>query len=284
GGLGIAAKLPESSLDVSGDVAHGALNLNGTPVAVRRFATPQGEPAKKLQASVMLGSLEVPVDAKGRFAASVPHADGDAFDVSMVDAKGRAALAHVQLPLLEITAPQGDLVLPFGEAADGTRLAPDAAIVGEAGAQLAAMGGAAGGEPAAWTQGKGRTDAGKGVEVNGLADTVAEDGAFAAEVPLHVGENTINVLARDASGLTNRAAVTVAVADRDANGEPVVAEESTPELTLFLPPKGVPLQSNALNLAGRTKPGYQLIVNRDSGRIHSAASSRHRQRRHQGHD
>src|SRR5262249_20319830 len=271
-GLAISARLPESSLDLSGDVSHGALKLNGTQVSVREFGT-TAKAAKPKHASVQLGSLEVPVDAKGRFAASVPQADNQPFDVSMVDVDGRAAPAA--LPMLQIGPPRGALVLPFGHASDDVRLAPHAAIVGEAGAQVAALGGAAGGEPVAWTQVKGRTDVGNSVEVNGLTAAVAIDGAFAAEVPLHLGENTINVVARDAKGLTNRASMTVAVADHDANGGPVVAEESTPELTLYLPPKGVALQSTALTLTGRTKPGYMLIVNSDTLHVRMDGSFSH---------
>src|SRR5207344_2181480 len=91
-GLAISARLPETSVDVSGDVANGALKLNGTAVKVRALESASSKSAKARPASVQLGSLMVPVDAKGRFAASVPQADNQPFDVSMVSTDGHASL------------------------------------------------------------------------------------------------------------------------------------------------------------------------------------------------
>jgi uncharacterized repeat protein (TIGR01451 family) len=275
-GLAISANLPESSIDVSGDVAHASLQLNGTPVSLRTFDPPSDKPVKGIRASVQMGAMELPVDDKGRFAASVPKADGQPFDVAMVDRRGRASLAHVQLPMLQIYAPSGEVVLPYGQQTDDVRLAPHAALGHDAATQVAALGGASGDSPAAWTQVRGRTDPGNAVAVNDNAVKVQGDGSFAAEVALHLGENTINVVARDNDGLTNRASLTVAVADKDEQGAPIMAEQSTPELTLYLPPKGVALQSTTLNLAGHTKPGYMLIVNSDTLHVRMDGSFNHR--------
>ena len=114
-GLAISAGLPESSVDVSGDVSRPTLQLNGTPMAVHTFPAPSGRQSKTVRSGVQLGALEIPVDDKGRFAASVPQGSEGPFDVAMVDGGGRASLAHVQLPLLRIVAPKGDLVLPYGQ-------------------------------------------------------------------------------------------------------------------------------------------------------------------------
>src|SRR6185503_12392458 len=139
-----------------------------------------------------------------------------------------------------------------------------------------AAGGASGGRPVAWTQVRGTTEADNTVAVNGMIVPVSETGLFRLEVPLHVGENTINIATRESRGLTNRATLTVMVADRDEQGGPIMAEQSTPQVTLFLPPSGVALQSNLLTLAGRTKPGYLLVVNQDTLRVRQDGSFDHR--------
>src|SRR5262249_27064023 len=146
----------------------------------------------------------------------------------------------------------------------------------EAGAQVAALGGAAGSSPVAWTEVKGRTDAGNTVDVNGVLANMAADGAFTAEVPLQVGENNIVVTAREPQGVASRASLAVVVADRDAEGRKVVIEEAIPDLTLYLPPNGVALQSNALLLAGKTKPGNRLVVNGDTVAVRADGSFDHR--------
>src|SRR5262249_2662336 len=155
---------------------------------------------------------------------------------------GRAALASATLPKLEIVSPRGDVVLPFGEHTEDVRLAPRAALVGGAGAPVAALAGAGGDAPVAWTQVRGRTNAGNAVDVDGSAAAVGADGSFGLELPLHVGENDIVVVARDDNGFSSRATLAVAVADRDSAGTAVVAVQGTPELSLYLPPQGVALK------------------------------------------
>ena len=123
---------------------------------------------------------------------------------------------------------------------------------------------------------RGRTDANAVIEVNGRKVDVATDGGFTAQVPLHVGENTISVMARDAAGMCNLAHLAVQVADHEQDGKPVVNVDAIPELSLYLPPQGVALQSPALTLAGRTHAGYRLIVNSDSVRVNSDGSFSHR--------
>jgi hypothetical protein len=174
-GLAISAGLLESSVEVSGDVSRPSLQLNGTPMQIHTFAAPPGKQAKGLRAGVQLGALEIPVDEKGRFAASVPQATGEPFDVAMVDAGGRPSLVHVQMPTLRIVSPQGDVVLPYGQKTPDVRVAPHASIPDREGAPVAALGGAAGERPIAWTQVRGRTDVDNAVAVNGVLAEVAED-------------------------------------------------------------------------------------------------------------
>src|SRR5262249_54719091 len=135
---------------------------------------------------------------------------------------------------------------------------------------------ASGSNPMAWTTVRGRTDGGATVQVNGKQTGVAPDGVFSTEVPLHVGENTIAIEAKDAQGLSNLAHVTVQVADHESDGKPVVAVDQSPELTLYLPPKGVALQSPALTLAGRTRAGNRIVVNGDTVQVNTDGTFSHR--------
>ena len=268
-GLAIMARDPEGVLDLSGSTVRSTLTLNGIVVPVaptgEKVTLPAGEPHYP---AVTLGSLAVSVDSLGRFATTVPNPGDDTLTVALVDKKGKVAAARVRLPRLDILSPRGDVRLPYGQATEDMKLAPKPGASGEA---LSDAGGevAASGTTVAWTTLRGRTDAGTSVMVNGQTAAVANDGAFAVEVPLHLGENTIHVVAKDAQGMSNMTSVAVQVADRASDGAPVVAVDAIPELSLYLPPQGVALQSNALNLAGRTRPGYRVVVNGDSAMVNA---------------
>ncbi|MEY4374584.1 MAG: hypothetical protein RL760_750, partial [Candidatus Eisenbacteria bacterium] len=217
------------------------------------------KPATTVEPTVMVGDLRVGVGEDGRFEATVPPGSDEAFDVKVVDRKGRTAVGSVRLPRLQVTSPQGELRLPIGASTEEVRTNPTSAVVesaqpiaGEEGASV---------QPVAYTTVRGQTDAGASIQVNGVQATVAEDGSFAVDVPLHVGRNEVTMVATDANGIRNSAKMAVQVADRDAEGKSVVLAESTPELTVYLPPAGVPVQSPSLGLTGRTTPGNQVKVN-----------------------
>ena len=269
-GLAISARDPEGTLGLNGSITHSTLRLNGIVIPVTPTGTkltlPAGEPHYP---AVTLGSLAVSVDARGRFETTVPNPGDDTLVVALVDSKGRLAEARVRLPRLDILSPRGEVRLPYGQASDDMKLAPRPGASGEAVVADANAEVASGGSAVAWTTLRGRTDTGATVQVNGRTAAVADDGGFAVEVPLHVGENNINVVARDAQGLSNQTNIAVQVADREPDGKPVVAVDATPELSLYLPPQGVALKGNALNLAGRTHPGYRVIVNGDTAKVNT---------------
>jgi hypothetical protein len=276
-GLAVSATEPEGILDLAGNTTHSELTINGITIPVHATGTTVTPPAfAPHYPAVRLGSLAVPVDRAGRFATSVPHPGGDTLEVALVDNLGRVSAGHVRLPRLDILSPRGEVRLPFGQASADVKLASHAADSSGGGVPLASTDGAAGDRPVAWTQVRGRTDSSAVVEVNGRKVAVGADGGFTSQVALHVGENTISVMAHDATGMSNLTHVTVQVADREADGTPVVAVDAIPELSLFLPPKGVALKSPALTLAGHTHAGYRLVVNRDTVAVNGDGSFSHR--------
>ncbi|MFM7231637.1 MAG: hypothetical protein ACKO3S_06605 [bacterium] len=265
---------PFNTLDLAGSLKSSKeLKVNGVPVTV--VPTEQVvTSANRSGASVTLGDLEIPVDARDRFETTIPNRVGDSFEVEMVDRSGRKSVARVRLPRLQVTSPQGETRLPFGQSTGDLRTEPRSAVL-EVGMPLAADDATTGSSPVAYTTLRGVTDAGATVTVNGQGVSVGEDGTFTVEVPLRVGRNDFALVARDASGLVNTTTRTIEVADRDANGGAVVLVEEEPSLTLYLPPKGVALQSPALGLAGRTRPGHRVTVNGAAMEIRSDGSFSH---------
>src|SRR5262249_27752125 len=162
---------------------------------------------------------------------------------------------------------------PFGESTPDVQLVPRPAANG---AKLAGADATTGERAVAFTQVRGRSDKGAVVEGNGRQGGGDAEGRFASPGPLHGGENTSSVPARDAAGLSTLAHLSVQVADHEADGKQPVAVAATPELTLFLPPQGTPLQSPALTLAGRTHAGYRLTVNGDSVHVNGDGTFSHR--------
>src|SRR5205823_2650153 len=145
-----------------------------------------------------------PVDKAGRFATSIPNPGDDTLEVALVDARGKVSSARVHLPRLDVLSPRGEVRLPYGQASTDVRLASNPSQPAAAG-QVASAGDGAGTGAVAWTNVRGRTDAGAVIEVNGRKTDVGADGGFSSEVPLHVGDNTISIQAKDAAGLTNLA-------------------------------------------------------------------------------
>jgi len=214
-------------------------------------------------ASARVDDLNVPVDEAGGFACRVPLAGPDTLQVTMTNRFGRTAVARVRMPSLEILEPTGELLMPFGESTDGVRVEPRSAVPGAAEA-LASLGGAHGAPLAARVRLRGRTDAGNHVEIDGEPAVVAPDGTFVAELSLHVGANAFGLVVRDPAGTQREASLIVRALDRQVDRADLAALGRIPEVTVHLPPAGSVLGSRELRLAGRTRPGHRVTINRDT--------------------
>lgn len=202
---------------------------------------------------VSINGAAVPVDRQGRFSARVNGDGVDGFEIEMADARGRSARTVVALPRLDIAEPIGEIRLPYGAEGDGYRaLRPSGSGRGDAR------------ETAVVYRLKGKSDPGNTVELDGNPLTVDADGAFASDLELRLGDNRFGILVRNAAGYSRIAVLSVAVSDRNENGEYMLAVDPVPNLTVQLPPPGVPLKSPLLTLSGSTDHGNRVVVNGES--------------------
>ena len=163
-------------------------------------------------------------------------------DIEVADSLGRLSRAAAPVPMLTITAPKGEFVVPAGGSRNGCRFAEGAA-------------------PGVVCRIEGATEVGNAVEILGRTVTVDPEGRFTLDLPLDVGSNQIDVLARNPQGFRRAATLRVAVADRDAEGRRISVDAGVPALSVQLPPSGTKLASSPFAFEGRTDPGNQVTAN-----------------------
>ncbi len=205
---------------------------------------------------------EVAVDAEGRFACRVPVL-GDSLEVVMTDRSERTARTRVRLPRLEILEPRGELRLPFGGEAQGARIDPTEPWPIEK-TEVASLGSVERGRRAARLRLRARTDPGIRASVDGRDVKVASDGSFEADLPLHLGSNTLGIVLRDSTGVMTVGNFVVRALDRTDDGGAVIAIEKIPNMTVYMPPSGTVLTTQSLAIAGETGAGNKVIANGDS--------------------
>jgi outer membrane protein OmpA-like peptidoglycan-associated protein len=211
-------------------------------------------------ATARVGALDLPIDAAGEFACSVPLAQSDTIEVAMTNRQGRSAFARLRVPRLEIDEPRGEARIPLGESIGGLTVEPDTAVVpAESWASLSVAEGRA---TLARVRLRGRTDPGNRVEVDGHAILVGPDGSFSDQLALHVGENRFELVARDPQGTPRVAHLVVRALDRAPGG--LLSVEGDPGFYMYLPPRGTVLSEPELLLAGHARDGQRVIANAET--------------------
>ncbi|MFQ5995400.1 MAG: OmpA family protein, partial [Acidiferrobacterales bacterium] len=106
----------------------------------------------------------------------------------------------------------------------------------------------------------GRTAPDNVIEIDGQPVEIDSHGFFVTKVALNEGTNTFGLIVRNPAGYMRIANLRVSVSDGDENG-PLMAREPVPNLTVKLPPRGVPLKTDRLFIPGETDPGNTVSIN-----------------------
>lgn len=205
--------------------------------------------AFRVAPEVRIGGAAIEPGERGRFAAPLPTDPAAPIAVSLRDQSGRSVKVVVPVPTVAITAPTGERLLAYG-AGDGTCTAG-----------RPAGGSWATGESAVVCALRGTTEPGNGVEVEGRPVEVDPSGAFATDVSLRIGGNTVGIVARDARGVIRVANLPIEVADRDDDDRLLVASAGVPALSVDLPPRDATLSDPRLVVRGRAEPGGRVTIN-----------------------
>ncbi|MHC4511589.1 MAG: hypothetical protein ACYTAO_22000, partial [Planctomycetota bacterium] len=204
----------------------------------------------RTEPSVKINGSPMTLDSNGRFSMDVADETLKAFSIEVVNAQGRSAQTTFSIPSVEIVKPADQLLLPYGTSGPGYRVGRPGDIQ--------------------QTDGKvvlvkyeliGRTDPGNTVEIDGQPIAVEPDGTFKTPLLLGRGSNPFGIMVRDPAGATRIVNLMVTVNDRDEKGELILVTEPVPNLTVKLPPKGVPLTNQLLTLSGSTDAGNRVLIN-----------------------
>ena len=200
---------------------------------------------------VRINQSQVPVDSQGRFFKGIPEGgEEDQVEIEVVNSQGRSIQTTVSLPKLEILAPTGEVFVPYPPNRNLDLVQPVPMVpTGDSP------------QPDLVYQFVGRTDPNNAVELNGKPLNVNPQGFFSVNLNLKVGINRFGLLILNPKGLSRISNLTVNLMERDAEGNPILVIDPIPNLSVQLPPKGVPLKSKRLTLNGKTDPGNIIHVN-----------------------
>ncbi len=202
----------------------------------------------RTEAAVKINGKDLPLDGS-RFSTQVAGEQMKRFTVEVVNRRGQSLQTTFSVPDVEILQTEKTVLLPFGSAGDGYH-------VEEAGSAETA-----GQDTMATYEVQGRTTPGNSIEVDGIPIPVKPDGGFTIPLELRRGSNAYGLLVRNSSGTTRLVNLMVTVNDRDQNGELILATDPIPNLTVQLPPRGVPLTQPILAVSGATDPGNRVEIN-----------------------
>jgi outer membrane protein OmpA-like peptidoglycan-associated protein len=200
------------------------------------------------EALVRIDEQSQPIKTDSRFATQV-EADGkDRLAIQVGDSQGGLVQGSVPLPRVEILQLQKEL-LPAGEKT--ARYEVNGIDTGDENSS--------GGVAVTYTL-AGRTAPDNRVELDGQPLEVDAHGFFMTKVALQPGNNTYGLVVRNKAGYMRIANLRITVSDRDEDG-PLMVTEPIPNLTVKLPPNGVPVSTEELFIPGATDPGNSVRIN-----------------------
>ncbi len=202
----------------------------------------------RTEAAVKINGKDLPLDGS-RFSIHVADDHMKQFTVEVVNRRGQSLQTTFSVPDVEILQTEKTVLLPFGSAGDGYRVEETGSAETPGQTTMATY------------EVQGRTAPGNTIEVDGIPIPVKPDGGFTIPLALRRGSNAYGLLVRNSSGTTRLVNLMVTVNDRDQNGELILATDPIPNLTVQLPPRGVPLTQPILAVTGATDPGNRIEIN-----------------------
>ena len=200
--------------------------------------------------AVMVDGSHVPVGRDGRFETYVQDVGEDGIDLYLAGESGFTLTGKVPVPGLEILDPTGEIRMSYGEVGDGYQVG-----------RPRSNGKWVAGEMAVTYRLKGKTEPDNLVQLDNRVLTVGEDGIFNADLKLNMGMvNAFDLLVENPEGFTRIANLHIKVSDQEASGELIVVQDPIPNLSVQLPPAGIPFYNPHLRVAGFTDPGNRIWV------------------------
>lgn len=217
----------------------------------------------RTEASATVNGTGLSVDRSGRFQASLP-AGGDRLDLELSNSQGHSLRTGISLPTVEIIEPAGTKLLGYGSSSGLYAVN-----------QPENGGWEHTGRVALRHMLVGRTQPGNAVAIDGEQVAVAPDGTFQAPLLLGIGRTSRGITVTAPDGSLQVANLLVTVADRDRDRKLIVTAEPVPNLTVTLPPEGVPLRNPRFVISGRTDPANRVVANSEPVAVQADGSFSH---------
>jgi len=197
-----------------------------------------------------INGSDAPIDEDGRFAIDIHPDDREEIDIHLISEQGHHIEAKVIMPAVEILQPIETFVLPYGAESDnymvnskdgeGWKYQKEIALVYRM---------------------KGRTEPGNQVYIDENVLEIDNKGNFTADLQLLIGENTFGILVVSPEGYSRILNLHITVADREENGEYIIATKPVPYLSVNLPPEGMTLRNKEFTISGKTDPVNKVSIN-----------------------
>jgi hypothetical protein len=194
-----------------------------------------------VEAQAVLNGEKAPLDRDGSFLRGVPPDEKRRVKLALTKNDGRTASATLHMPSLRIAQPAEPMGVEWGAdrpefsaSAKGDRL-----VVHLTGA----------------------TSSENRLAVGDKRTTIGKDGAFAQDITVPKGRTRVELTVTAPGGVNSIYELTLLLADRDPQGQPVIAIERIPDLEIGLPPEGSSVGLPHLLLRGKTTAGNQLTIN-----------------------
>lgn len=205
----------------------------------------------RTRSMISINGKNVYMRRSGHFSTEI---EGDAaiggIEIKAVNRRGQSVHTRIPAPVLEITHPDAEEVLPYGRK-EGRYLVylseGEDMVSGDQGALLYEL--------------VGKTDPQNSLELDGKPVNVAHDGSFSITLELNLGENKFNLLITSRAGFTRITNLHVNVRNRDEKGRLLMLIDPVPYLTVNFPPEGRAIHSELLTLSGTTSSDNLLQIN-----------------------
>lgn len=199
-----------------------------TDATATTVPAPAPQPVPQPAAEIAAEQDVIPVDVGGNFYYEL-GSDTNLVELSMQDPSGRVSEIRGQLPSLDVDPPNLPQLIP--ESVKSFIL-------------------------------RGRTDPGNSISINNTEVLVAEDGSFAAEVPL-AGQNIYVIKATNAAGFTVVAKRGVRLIGSRRDKSKIEIKKGVP-LTVYWPPEEEVIRTSSLTLFGSSSTDATVRVNGQS--------------------
>ncbi|MDH5544658.1 MAG: right-handed parallel beta-helix repeat-containing protein [Gammaproteobacteria bacterium] len=202
------------------------------------------------QPSAEINGKPFTVDQYGRFTENYNLGVSQELVIKLTNESDESVIANIPLPEFRIIFPDDEVTVQYGQKTNDLEV-----LASDYNPNLTAK------DIVARQIIRGEASPGTEVKINGLNVSVADDGKFTTPVSLTSGKNVIGIESTRADARKRLINIFIDVTDKEKNGQPIVAANPIPHLSVSMPSTESPITSKDVVVSGTTSPGNKLSIN-----------------------